>query len=153
MFDVMKKLGRHTFIYTTGIVIAKAFSFLLLPLYTHFLSPADFGVLQMLSITTELTGIILGGGIATAMLRYRSKYEDEAEKRVVVSSAMTLSVLAAAICVIIALAFNRWLAGVVLGDTRPMFTLAMQLMFISTFFELSLAVPLDYMRAREQVWG
>jgi len=27
------------------------------------------------------------------------------------------------------------------------------LMVISTFFELSLAVPLDYMRAREQVWG
>jgi O-antigen/teichoic acid export membrane protein/glycosyltransferase involved in cell wall biosynthesis len=149
----MKKLGRHTFIYTTGIAVAKAFSILLLPLYTHYLKPADVGVLMMLSVTTDLSGIILGCGLSSAMLRYRSKYDSEKDKREVVSSAVTFSVLAAAICVIIALAFNRPLSRLVLGDTRPLFSLAMEMMFISTFLELSLAVPLDFMRARERVWG
>ena len=45
------RLIKNTLIYGAGMVLSRAASFLMLPVYTRLLTPRDYGLLQMLDIT------------------------------------------------------------------------------------------------------
>jgi O-antigen/teichoic acid export membrane protein len=49
-----RDLARHTLIYGSGYVAMAAVSLVLVPLYTHYLSPADFGLLALLLVMSGL---------------------------------------------------------------------------------------------------
>src|SRR5271156_1388145 len=70
---VIKEIGtavRHSVVYGIGGVLTKAVSFLLLPFYTHYLIPRDYGVLEILDLSMSLLAMFLNMGIMAAMLRY-----------------------------------------------------------------------------------
>lgn len=148
MTNAFSKLGRHALIYTLGTLAGKAASFVLLPLYTRYLNPADFGVLEMLSITTEITSIVLGAGLSGALIRYWKKYDSVAEQRTVASTALGAVLLLGAVGILLAVLLHPTIARLVLGGSR--FAFALELMFIATFFEIAIALPMDLMRAQER---
>lgn len=43
----MHGVARQTTLYGIGMVIGKAVSFLMMPVYTRFLTPADYGVMEL----------------------------------------------------------------------------------------------------------
>src|SRR4051794_36113817 len=45
---------RHTAVYGVGSIVIKVLSFLMLPFYTHYLTPADYGVLEILDLSMSL---------------------------------------------------------------------------------------------------
>jgi O-antigen/teichoic acid export membrane protein len=149
MSSAIRKLGKHTSIYMLGTIAGKFASFLLLPVYTRFLTPANYGVLEMLSVTTELTGIIVALGLSSSMLRYWSKYEDEAQKRKVISTTLGSTLLFAALGIGLALLFNPLLAKAALGKEAAPYAFALLLSFVATFFEVSLVPPLDALRMQQ----
>ena len=77
---------KHSFVYGLGSILAKVFAFLLLPLYTHYLSPRDYGVFEVLELSMSLLGMFLNMGITAALLRYYGSAETEEQKRKVVGS-------------------------------------------------------------------
>lgn len=148
MRAALTKLLRHGLVYTAGAVASKvAAFFVLFPIYTHYLSPAEYGVLAMLSIMTELTAIVLGVGMSQALLRYWTKYEEPAEKRRVAATAVGTILLLGAVGIAAAVALSPYLSLVALGGRE--FSFALQLMFVATFFEMALLLPMDLMRAQE----
>ena len=50
----IRRLGRDTMVYAIGTVLARTLSLVMLPIYTRNLTPADYGVLQLLEMTVEL---------------------------------------------------------------------------------------------------
>ena len=60
---------RHSFVYGIGSFLGKVFVLLLLPLYTHYLSPRDYGVFEVLELSMSLLGMFLGMGVTAALLR------------------------------------------------------------------------------------
>jgi O-antigen/teichoic acid export membrane protein len=89
----MARAGRHTLVYGVGILVGKAASFVLLPFYTHYLTPADYGVMQLVEMTLDVVSIIAGSQIAAGVFRYYHKAESDADRGAVLSTAMTLLVL------------------------------------------------------------
>lgn len=87
----LRRLGKDTLIYGLGVVLSRAASFIMLPVYTRYLSPADFGILQLLDMTVDAVTIILAGGIAAGVLRFYYKYESERERHSVFSTTLILS--------------------------------------------------------------
>jgi len=85
-------------VYLLGIILSKAVSFVMLPVYTRYLTPGDYGVMELIEMTLDVVSIIAGGGIATGIFRFYHKAETEAERKAVVSTA--LQVLAASYVVI-----------------------------------------------------
>src|SRR5690606_5448109 len=83
----LRKLGKHTLIYAAGTAIGRLASFLMLPIYTRFLTPADYGVLELLAMTIDLIGMLTGMTIAASVFRFRAAYDDPAEQDEVVSTA------------------------------------------------------------------
>jgi O-antigen/teichoic acid export membrane protein len=101
-----RRLGRDSLIYTTGSVLSRAVSFLLLPLYTRYLTPADYGVLQLLDMTIDISVIIFTAGMTAGMALFYFQTSDKQERNDIVRTAfaleVSLSLLGAAVLFVLA---------------------------------------------------
>ena len=52
MLALLKDLGKHSVVYGVGDLISKSIGFLLIPLYTNYLSPEQYGTLDLLDLTS-----------------------------------------------------------------------------------------------------
>jgi O-antigen/teichoic acid export membrane protein len=85
---------RHAAVYGLANVLVQASGFILLPLYTRYLTPADYGMLEVLGRLAETTGtLLLAGGMRQALFTFYQQAEGDAERRRVLGA--TLALLAA----------------------------------------------------------
>lgn len=85
-----KGFARHTIIYGVGIIISRLVSFVMLPVYTRYLTPADYGVMALLDMTLDIVAIVAGAKIAGGVFRFYHKAADEEARKRVVSTALLL---------------------------------------------------------------
>src|ERR1019366_987872 len=83
---------RHSAIYGFGTVLAKVVGFAMLPFYTHYLKPVDYGVLEILDLSMSLFGMVFNMGIAASLLRYYAAAQSPTDKQRVVSTAFLFTV-------------------------------------------------------------
>jgi O-antigen/teichoic acid export membrane protein len=67
--------GKNAFIYSLGSVALRASGFLLIPLYTHYLSLNDFGILSILLLTMQILITLIDFGIINSLMRFLPEYE------------------------------------------------------------------------------
>jgi O-antigen/teichoic acid export membrane protein len=81
MFASIKRLTSHSAVYGISTILGRAISFLLLPLYTHYLPNADYGVVTVVLAWLGIMTIISTCGVDSAFLRYYILADSEDEKR------------------------------------------------------------------------
>ena len=79
-------LLKHSSIYGLGNILSRAVSFLLLPLYTRYLTLQDYGILELIDVTTNMLGIVIGVGISQAMSQFYHEGSGEKDCNRVVST-------------------------------------------------------------------
>src|ERR671933_940800 len=79
----IKRLAKHSAIYGLGGLVSRLLAVLLLPLYTSYLSTADYGKIETLIAATTVLVIVLRLGISSAFFRFYFDSPDP-ERRVVV---------------------------------------------------------------------
>jgi len=148
MLEHLKKLLKHTTIYGFGSILGKVIGFLLIPLYTHYLTPHDYGVLELLDLTISVLGIFVGLGISAAIFRFYYQYTTEEEKTLVVSTALTFVCVVAVLVVSLAI----WKAGLIseLVFKNANFAYYFRFMFISFLFSTIASVPEAYIMAEQR---
>jgi O-antigen/teichoic acid export membrane protein len=67
--STFREIIRHATVFGFGAILARLASIALLPLYTRYLTPADYGVMAIIDLTVSLLSIVVGGGIASAATR------------------------------------------------------------------------------------
>ncbi|GJM43231.1 MAG: undecaprenyl-diphospho-oligosaccharide flippase [Gemmatimonadota bacterium] len=72
--SIYREIMKHSGVYGLGLILSRLASFLLLPLYTSYLVPADYGVLAILDLTTTIISHLAAGGLYAAVLR---EYHDK----------------------------------------------------------------------------
>jgi O-antigen/teichoic acid export membrane protein len=82
----IKFLLAHSSIYGLGTMISRIASLILLPLYTRYLTPSDYGILSTVEITTGLMGIVITMGIALALSRFFYESDNTKDRNMVVST-------------------------------------------------------------------
>lgn len=143
-----RTLGKHTLIYAGGIAISKLAGFLMLPIYTRFLTPSDYGVLELLSMTIEVIGTIASLGLAMGVFKFHAEQSDEAGKNRVISTSEIALVALAGVTALGGVLAASQLSGTILGDEgRPLY---FQLFFLIYFFQTAENVPLLYLRAENR---
>ncbi len=65
-----KRIGKNSLIYSLGNVSAKLVGFILLPVYTKYLTIADYGVLAILEITGQFLSAVFDLGLSFALNRW-----------------------------------------------------------------------------------
>jgi len=87
MFDILKSVGKHFFVYGLGNIANRIVSFILIPVYTHYLSTAEYGTLELLELTSYILGMFLAMGISASVLRFYFDSDDLEDKKKVVATA------------------------------------------------------------------
>lgn len=82
----LRFLLTHSTIYGIGTVLSKAVAFLMLPLYTNYLDPAAYGLLELTETTLGMIGMVAGLGITAAMTRFYFDYDSDQDRGRVVST-------------------------------------------------------------------
>ncbi len=72
-----QKLGRGSFVYTAANLLQRSLSFLLLPLYTHYLSPNDYGILAVVTTLNGFLSVLFTWSLPAAIGRFYFDYRDD----------------------------------------------------------------------------
>ena len=77
----LRRLGTQSLIYGLGGLVSRILAVLLLPLYTHYLSPGDYGRIETLVALTTVLAIVLRFGIQPAFFRFTFDSKDAEHRR------------------------------------------------------------------------
>jgi O-antigen/teichoic acid export membrane protein len=101
MLERLKELFRHSAIYGLGSIVARILGVLLLPLYTRYLSPSDYGLIETLVALSAVLSALVAQAMKSAFFRF---YFDSAqpERRLLVVRTAFWYVMAASTAVLIA---------------------------------------------------
>lgn len=152
MAGIVNELGRllkHSAIYGFSNVLGKAIGFLLIPLYTHYIPPADYGILELLDLSVSVIGMFVGAGIVSAIARFYYNCDSEKERKKVVSTALVAIIFLALGVVLILCGF--WadlIADLVLDDVG--LGRYVQISLGAFAFNAILEIPLTYLRIQER---
>jgi O-antigen/teichoic acid export membrane protein len=80
----MKELVRHSAVYGVGSLVSRFIAVLLLPVYTRFLTPADYGLIETLIALSAILTVLLAAGVKSAFFRFY--FDDEDKRRVIRTS-------------------------------------------------------------------
>lgn len=143
----LRRFLQHSGIYTIGNALNRLGAFLLLPLYTNYLTAAEYGALELFYTVAAVVSGILSVGIAHATLRFYFEYKDDSDKRAVVSTNFIASFAISVVGALIILMFGDRINQQVFsgGD----YGISLQLVFASMVLDLSSQIGLAYLRARE----
>ncbi len=142
----MRRIGRDTAIYAAGILINRAAAFIMLPIYSRHLAPADYGVIQLVEMTLDFIAILAGAKLAIGVFRYYHAAKNEQERQAVTSTSMVLicgafAVVSGGVCL-----FAGPLAQLVFHD--PSRAVLLRVAAVGLAGQSLFIVPLAYARAR-----
>lgn len=125
-----KFLTKHAIIYCSGTSLSSLVSFLLLPIYTRFLSPYDYGVKELVGISGEIIAVLLATGISSAVVRIYFEYDEIKDRNEVIStSILTIGIgLFVALCLLCSV--SKSISMIILGESEYYYY------FILAFFSL-----------------
>jgi O-antigen/teichoic acid export membrane protein len=84
--QAVRRLSQHTFAYAAAEQLSRLAGFLLIPLYTGYLTEADYGTRELLAITVAVLVQLAGINVTTAMHRTYFENDDAQRRRKVVST-------------------------------------------------------------------
>lgn len=93
-------------------------SFLLLPLYTKFLTPEDYGYLAIFSVFQSIIEITAVFGLSSGLFRYYLMAKDEAEQRMVMNTCFWTQTLFIIVLAAITLPMVSQFSQVLFGSTK-----------------------------------
>lgn len=79
-------LARHSMIYLAGAMLVGLGNFVLVPLYTRYLSPSDFGAYALIEISLLITVTTTQMGLGTTYLRWYAETEEDRRGEILASS-------------------------------------------------------------------
>jgi O-antigen/teichoic acid export membrane protein len=137
-----------TGVYAIATFVGRMASFLLFPVYTRFLSPSDYGVLELLELTLYAWGTLLGMRIGDSLM-YRWPACTTAEERsAVLGSSYWGACLLGLLSLTVGWPLSKWLSVLVFGTEA--YSRAFVLMFSSFGLSLPWEVVLAFTRIRDK---
>lgn len=76
--SIYREIFKHSSVYAAGQILSRLASILLLPLYTSYLTPTDYGVMSIIDTTLSIFGFLAAAGITSAVIRFHfdAAYKD-----------------------------------------------------------------------------
>jgi len=148
VLEEIKKLLKHSSVYSLGNILNKAIGFLLIPFYTHYLTTADYGTLELLDLSITLVGLLLNLWMNASLVRYYYEYDDAKNRNQVVGTAMVATSSASAIVSAGGFLWAREISSLILKS--PGFEFFVRVIALNLFFTCLNSVSFSYLRAREK---
>ena len=145
------KLGRllqDSSLYLIGNVVIRAVGFLAIPFYSRFLNPAQYGLIELVELSTQTVAIAFGlQAIGAALSRLFHDQKTLDDEQAVVSTSLIATGMLSALVTVVAVAMARPLSMVVFHNDA--WVRLLQAAFIAMFFSNMIEVVLVYERIRD----
>ena len=97
--------GKNAIVYAVGNIGLRAASFLLIPIYTHSLSMADYGVLATLLVIIQILSIVMDAGMRKAQLRFSAECEEQNRSAELLGTSILINLTSGAMVTVISVVF------------------------------------------------
>ena len=148
MLTDLKAILKHGSLYSLGNMLSKVVGFVMIPVYTSYLTPKDYGTLELLTLVSMVLSTILALRISSGMTRFYVKYETQTERDRLVSTLMTF-IIAVAVIASGVLSLNSTLFSQLVFESTA-FASFFIIIFITLGFELIASVAFTYLRILEK---
>lgn len=145
----IKDIVKDSSIYGLSKVLGQAVSFFLIPLYTTYLSPEDYGILSILGLASVSFGIFMTFGIDSATYRYVGMSKDEEVQKKYVTNAQILTILSILFFLLILILFANPVNTFTLNSTSPL--LYLFLAIGNAVFSSISSIPRAFLRINRKV--
>ncbi|MHB1424437.1 MAG: lipopolysaccharide biosynthesis protein [Gemmataceae bacterium] len=144
---------KHALVYGLAGLLVQAGGFVLLPLYTRYLTPADYGVLEVLSRMAETIGTcLMFGGLRQALLTFYQQSPHEADRRRIVATMLSLLgttvLLGGGLVLALAGPLSGLLNNFIHGGESPLSAGLLRLAIVAILLEPFIQAPLTLLQAR-----
>jgi O-antigen/teichoic acid export membrane protein len=148
MFDYLRKTMSHAGIYAVGILLSRAVSFLMLPVYTRLLTPSDYGVMELLEVTVDIVSIVTGMGVVQGLFKFYYQSDGEGDRKTIVSTTFLLIIFAYG-CVALAGAGASGPISSLIFSSKG-YSKYVAISFLNLFLSFLIYVPLAYVRTLQR---
>lgn len=138
----------HSAVYWSGVMVSKLIGFLLIPIYTHHLTPADYGTLELVALTTDVIALIVGGRLTAAMFRFYHAAPDATERRQVLSTTLTVMIGVGLAFLAVSSFFTGEISRLLFGTADK--AILLQIVFVTTAFQFVQQIAMAELRIRER---
>lgn len=150
MNDVKNNAMSGARVYGFGAVIRNIVSFIMLPIYTKYLSPSDYGEIELLSMMLDVIGLIVGLRVEDAVFKFYHEAKTHERQGAVITSAYMATVAANFLGVIFLVVFSYPLSDLMFG--HPGYYQIAAIFASSLLFQALSYVPMAYLRIQQRPW-
>jgi O-antigen/teichoic acid export membrane protein len=111
----IKSFVKQASIYSISNFVNKTISLFLLPLYTHYLSPGEYGMFDFIIITINLINLTIAFEIHQAIARFYTEWEIE-DRKIYLSSALIFTLFIYTAFSIFVYYYKNLFAKIIFGD-------------------------------------
>lgn len=131
-----------------GILLSKAVSFIMIPIYTKYLVPSDYGIIELLMMTIDIIAFFIGIGLSNSILRFYYDFDTEADRHRVISTGLIAGLVMSVSGFGLLMLADNFAARLVLGSAEygHFFTI----LFFGMMFSSGIEIPLVYLRAQQK---
>jgi O-antigen/teichoic acid export membrane protein len=148
MLQDFKSILKHGSIYSLGNILSKLVGFLMIPLYTTYLTPADYGVIELLTLASVVISMVLAFRLSSGLTRFYREYQDEENRNRLISTSMTFIAALAVVACLVLSHFSDALSRLVFQTAQ--YRDEFMLIFVSLALELCTSVAFTYLRILEK---
>lgn len=143
-----KQAAKNISIYAVGTIVRQLAAFIMLPIYTSYLTPADYGIVALLVLMLSLFELVLGARFIQAIPKFYYEKELEKERREVITTALVLTAAVSVFSVSILGYFSEPIARIAFDSAE--YTKHVQLYCIVLLTSALEGYGLTYFRIQEK---
>jgi O-antigen/teichoic acid export membrane protein len=143
----VSKIIKNTSLYAMGNIIPKAAGFFLLPIYTRYLSPDDYGIVSSMQVLATILAVVFTLAVERSIYRLYWDYKTERDRRDFLGT-IIVSLMAIATIVLALLFLFKGLVGGVFKSIPfyPFYVYAI----LTAYFSVFGLVPKIYLQLQQQ---
>lgn len=142
-------LGKNIGIYSFGNIALRAASFLLIPIYTRYLSVDNYGILDICIITMQILIVFMNLGMPQSLVRFYREHEIEEKTGSLITSSLTINIIGCFLFSIVILLLRHPLSQLIFGQDFS--SILVLVCFVSMVRSLTQS-SLSYFRAKNQAF-
>lgn len=137
---------RQSMLYALALFFSKGVGFLMIPVFTHFLEPADYGRLDILQTLADLLSVVLIMGLSDSLFKFYGEAKTADEKSRVAANIFGMALLICVVSTILLQLFAPLIGGFLPGDVSLWQT---RFILLSLSVSTCLLIPLCWYRMKD----
>ncbi|MDB5047952.1 MAG: conserved rane protein of unknown function [Fibrobacteres bacterium] len=139
---------KHSSIYGVFNILSRVIGFLMIPVYTRFLSPSDYGTIELLDLTGYIAAMFIGLSLSSAITRFYYEYAEEGQRKLMASTSLLfVGAVAMAVCLALIPAGGLFARSLFGAAGNPVY---FRIIFATLFFQALIEECLVLLQVRQQ---